>query len=136
MTSLQNHGLIACLVNQDGEEFCKVFGYTEHGVHLRSGKVAKHSIGTKAWLLELIGYCDAHNLKIRSISSPATILGDLKWRKQTGKEITHALNTSVTMPESLMLRRLGREELFVPVVRGETTAERVFVSPYGPHERT
>jgi|ERR1035437_1350666 hypothetical protein len=126
MTSLQNHGLIACLVNQDGGEFCKVFGYTEHG--WKRGDKEQKAIGTNIWLLELIEYCEVHSLKVLSISSPQTILGDLRGMRQSVDK-----GQGTMYPEVMMLKQLGHADLFVRPTGGMKAAQRAFESPYVIH---
>ena len=140
MTSLQNQGLTATLAGQDGEEFCRVFGYYENGNRPERSKnkiEKKKAIGTSVWLEELIDYCDKRNLKIRCISTPATILGDLKHRKPTGSH--DRVNGSVAIPELVMLAPFKRQDLYAgPEMKpreGNYTGLDPFVSPYGIHER-
>ena len=140
MTSLQNQGLTATLVDQDGKEFCRVFGYYENGNRPERSKnkiEGKKAIGTSVWLAELIDYCDKRGLKIRCISTPQTILGDLKHRKVTGCH--DGSNGSVAIPELVMLAPFKRQDLYAcPEMKpreGNCTSLDPFVSPYGLHER-
>jgi hypothetical protein len=100
MSSISNHGLIAQLVDREGKVFSRVFGYYDP------------QFGARTWLGELVEYCDNRDLRVQVISSPATILKDIRCREfsRAGRECTH-------FPEEESLGQLGRADLVDPSAR-------------------
>ena len=120
MGSVQNHGLIATLINPEGKQFSMVFGYPDFGdVRQVNGRrtITRLPMGMQVWTRELIDFCDKRKLRIQSISTPATILADLKGRMHGG-----VARKGITLPEASMLGQLDRMDLFEKPVN-ETTLE-------------
>lgn len=114
MGSMQYFGLIATLRDKAGKEWSKVFGYHDTGdrsSEYRIGKRIKYFVrtptGQRVWIQEMADYCDKHDLKVVCISSPATILTDVKNGSRVNMQ-----NGAVWFPEYAMLSEINRPDLF------------------------
>lgn len=107
MSSWQNAGFIATLVDRGGQQVSKVFGYPDSGKRELTTRARRKPLGVEHWLRELAAYCDAHDLKVRVLSSPQTILRDLRGSRAVQRDVA----VVTEYPEERMLQRIGRRDL-------------------------